>query len=29
MMVKKRTRRNTDLTSLIDDGCKGCLLCDT
>ena len=21
--------RNTDLTSLIDDGCKGCLLCDT
>ena len=21
--------RNKDLTSLIDDGCKGCLLCDT
>ena len=21
--------RNKDLTSLIDDGCKGCLLCDS
>ena len=25
----KNRMRNKDLTSLIDDGCKGCLLCDS
>ena len=25
----KNRMRNMDLTSLIDDGCKGCLLCDS